>query len=172
MQITSFRILLLGCILLVYANPIYSADSSVTATNDKLIYLDTSLSSLRQKIQVQDLYLSLVERTNQQLSYGMNFSGAFIAALGSLFAIGSIIAGVMLFRQSREFQRRIDDAISDYRSVIDTFIEEKQIELSMKLKGLETQVPTDAETQRNIDREVKDINAMQDSLTAISKRNR
>ncbi|MDP4229503.1 MAG: hypothetical protein Q8916_03760 [Bacteroidota bacterium] len=172
MKRISLPIVLLGLILIGSAVSAYAADSSLVTIGARLNSLDTSVAALRQKIQVQDLYISLVERTNQQLSHGMTFAAAFIAALGALFTIGSIIAGVMLFRQSRDFQRRINDAIEDYRQIVDGFIEEKKVELAMKVRELESRVAPDAESQRNIDREVKDLSALQDSLTAISKKNR
>jgi len=168
----SIRLFFVSLIMLVQSTYIYAADSSLVSINNRLTSLDTSVAVLRQKIQVQDLYISLVERTNGQLSYGMTFAAAFIAALGALFTIGSIIAGVMLFRQSRDFQRRINDAIDDYRGIVDGFIDEKKVELAMKIKELESRVVQDVESQRDIDREVKDLNALQDSLAAIAKKNR
>ena len=142
--------------------------SSETTLKRRFDYIDSSLAALTRKIQIQDPYLNLIERTNQQLSYGINFSAAFISALGVLFTIGSIIAGVMLFRQSKEYQKRVNDAIDDYRSIVNGFIEEKKVEIGLKIQELESRESTDEVSRNNIAREVKDLSALKDSLSSIS----
>lgn len=60
------------------------------------------------------LYVSLLERTNQQLSLWSNPYGVLVAILSFLVAFLAITAAFILYRQSREYRELYQKALKDY----------------------------------------------------------
>lgn len=75
---------------------------------------------------VQQQYLDILEKTNQQLSLWWNPYGLMIGALGVLFAVLAIFAAILIFLQGREFRSLLNRTVGEYRQILDAFITEKK----------------------------------------------
>jgi hypothetical protein len=84
--------------------------------------------------QIDSAYIAILEKTNQQLSPWWNPYGVMVAALGVLFASGAIVAGFLLFRQSREYREMIAGAIAQYQAVLDAMVKENLARLQVDLR--------------------------------------
>ena len=115
-------------------------------------------------------YVEILEKTNQQLSIWGNPYGVMVAVLGVLFAIGAIVAAILLWRQSADYEkkihaslaslatanalvveslaeadRRIDAAIAELRGAADEAVGEQRKtleELATRLQAERPPVPT------------------------------
>jgi len=75
-------------------------------------------------------YIALLERVNDQVSlrWGpldvtVTLMAAVVAVLGLLFAAGTVMAGWLLFRQSREFREQSEQSIREHRAVLAAIVE-------------------------------------------------
>lgn len=91
----------------------------------------------------ESAYIAMLEKTNAQLSLWWNPYGVMIGALGVLFALGAIVVTFLLFRQSREYRKilddsmaqhrkELDDSVAQYREVLNTLLEERLREMQTK----------------------------------------
>ncbi len=60
------------------------------------------------------IYISLLEKTNQQLSLWSNPYGVMVAVLSFLVAFLAVAAAVILYRQSREYRDLYQEALKNY----------------------------------------------------------
>ncbi len=79
---------------------------------------------IQDELQINRNLLEIMEKTNQQLNLWTNPFSYFIGALGVLFAIAAIIAGVLLYRQSKEYKEKYNKLIQSYDTALKNRIEE------------------------------------------------
>ncbi|MGZ3867083.1 MAG: hypothetical protein ACXVNM_12295 [Bacteroidia bacterium] len=80
------------------------------------------------------LYQEILEKTNSQLSLWWNPYGVLITVLGVLFGILTIIAAVVIYRQSKEYKELINDSLTKHETVLSQLITER----NQQLKNIET----------------------------------
>ncbi len=75
-------------------------------------------------------YVALLERVNAQvtqrwgpLDVTVTLMAVVVAVLGLLFAAGTVMAGWLLFRQSREFREQSEQSIREHRAVLGAIVE-------------------------------------------------
>ncbi len=56
---------------------------------------------------MEEQYIQILEKTNQQLGLWTNPYGIMIGVLAILFTILTIVAAVIIYRQSKDYQERI-----------------------------------------------------------------
>jgi len=88
----------------------------------------------------ESLYMSILEKTNSQLSLWWNPYGVMIAALGVLFTVGAISVTLLLFRQSSDYQRKIDQALENQQKILSAYMEEHRGHLEELRSGVQHQV--------------------------------
>jgi len=79
-------------------------------------------------------YQDILEKTNSQLSLWWNPYGVLIGLLGVLFTVLTIIAAVIIYRQSREHKELIKESITKHETVLGQMITER----NQQLKNIET----------------------------------
>jgi gas vesicle protein len=79
-------------------------------------------------------YQEILEKTNAQLSLWWNPYGVLIGLLGVLFTILTIIAAVVIYRQSKEYKELINESLSKHETVLGQLITER----NQQLKNIET----------------------------------
>ncbi len=67
-------------------------------------------------------YISLLEKTNQQLSFWYNPYGIMVGTLAVLFTALTIVAAVIIYRQSREYKDRLEADRKLYKNQFDDFL--------------------------------------------------
>ena len=105
-----------------------------------MIQLETDFGLSTKLDPVQQQYLDILEKTNQQLSLWWNPYGVMIGALGVLFAVLAIVAAVLLFRQSREFRVLLDTTVNEYRQILDGFISDKNAQIDLMKEQVSTEL--------------------------------
>lgn len=93
------------------------------------------------------LYISLLEKTNQQLSLWSNPYGVLVAVLSFLVAFLAIAAAVILYRQTKEHRELFQKALKDY-------------ELALQKNLEQTGVDAETKIQKFIDTKTGEINAL------------
>lgn len=68
-------------------------------------------------------YVQILEKTNQQLSMAHNPYGIMVGILTILIAIVSIATAVVLFRQGRDYQSRLEKDRAEQKKKFDDFLE-------------------------------------------------
>lgn len=139
--------------------------------NPGLRAIDTMVDTIR--VVDQQEYIDLLEKTNQQMSYWWGPLGAAIAFLGLLFAVGAIVAGYLLYRQSRDYrvqlaevlaasQAEVTGAVARYETIIADLI----ATTNSRIEGVVSELQERAETateERKAEIE-KEIGRLRDSL--------
>lgn len=79
---------------------------------------------------VDSAYLALLEKVNDQLSLRWGpleviatLMAAVVAVLGLVFAGGTVMAGWLLYRQSREFREQSEQSIREHRAILGAIVE-------------------------------------------------
>ena len=80
------------------------------------------------------LYISLLENTNQQLSLWSNPYGVLVAILSFLVAFLAIAAAFILFRQTREYRELFQNALKDYQNALQKNIEKIGLDAETKIQ--------------------------------------
>jgi len=120
-----------------------------------------------------DNYASIVEKTNGQLNLWFNPYTILITALGVLFAVGAIVAAIIIYRQSQDFKSKMEQDRELYAQKINEFLslQKKVIEgnnkkikegakkIDFKIKEYEKKLVESSEKQK---KEIKEkINALE-----------
>ena len=132
---------------------------------------------------VQQHYLDILEKTNQQLSLWWNPYGVMIGALGVLFAIAAIVAGFIIHRQGEEFKKTLEEKVSEfrktlettvgeYRKIIDSYIleknaqmEEKSAQIQNELNEVQKQLETaSGEERKRLEKRIERLETHQATL--------
>lgn len=79
---------------------------------------------------VDSAYLALLEKVNDQLSLRWGpleaiatLMAVVVAVLGLVFAGGTVMAGWLLYRQSREFREQSEQSIREHRAILGAIVE-------------------------------------------------
>jgi hypothetical protein len=96
----------------------------------------------QRETRAESLYISMLEKTNNQLSLWWNPYGVMVAALGALFAIMAIVAAVLLWRQSREHRELVKAMVEQSQALVAAYLEEKNEQLEALRSRLEKQAAT------------------------------
>lgn len=119
--------------------------------------------------EILKFYQETLESTNSQLSLWFNPYAIMVATLGILFTVATVIAAIILYRQSKEYQNRYNQLFGDSQKSIKDLanklataseqvlnnIIEKEEELNQKLENLGQEISTSSELQRNSSNEEK-----------------
>lgn len=152
-KIKNLRKIILCLILLtVSCSYVLAAEPSpeqITKDNlsDKISNLELRLNTIESK-SADNIYKNILEKTNQQLSLWFNPYALIVAILGIFFAILAIVAAVAIYRQSRDYKRKLKIDSDKYQEQFDKFLE------SQKKCGEEIAKKTDnliARTEENIE---------------------
>jgi hypothetical protein len=141
------------------------------------------------------LYISLLERVNEQVSLSANPMAVLVSALGVLFTIGGIITAIALWRQSSDFRNQRDQTlreagkqveaalaamrqegdkwITEAKAILTTILEETkgqnellQAELTNKINEATARADkTSGEAKREVQQEIKRLKALRQSLS-------
>lgn len=115
------------------------------------------------------LYISLLERTNQQLSLWSNPYGVLVSILSFLVAFLAIAAAVILYRQTKEYRELFQNTLKDYETTLKTNLEKIgldaenkiQIFINTKKKDLETLT---GDTKKQAEKIIKDLEKEKNSI--------
>ena len=134
----------------------------------------TIITSAPNQYQIMlDNYSSIVEKTNGQLNLWFNPYTILITALGVLFAVGAIVAAIIIYRQSQDFKSKMEQDRELYAQKINEFLslQKKVIEnnnkkikegakkIDFKIKEYEKKLAESSEKQK---KEIKEkINALE-----------
>ena len=115
------------------------------------------------------LYVSLLEKTNQQLGLWTNPYGVAVATLEVLFAIGAIVVALLLFRQTHEHRAVIQESIAKYESILNTLVQDRlqqmQVQLDELITGARKELETASAGQRpNLERRILELEEKRDEI--------
>jgi hypothetical protein len=85
-------------------------------------------------------YQEILEKTNSQLSLWWNPYGVLIAFLGVLFTALTIIAAIVIYRQSREHKELIKESIIKHENVLGKMITERNQQLKIIESNLDNTI--------------------------------
>ena len=94
-------------------------------------------------------YISILEKTNQQLSLWYNPYGIAIAALAILFAVLAVAVTVVIYRQSRDYKEKLEADREFYKNKMAEF-------LDTQAKIIEERSKTAKELSKKIDESLKE----------------
>lgn len=80
------------------------------------------------------LYITLLEKTNQQLSLWSNPYGVLVAVLSFLVAFLAIVAAFILYRQSREYREIYQKALKEYEFTLQENLKNTGIDAETKIQ--------------------------------------
>lgn len=82
------------------------------------------------------LYITLLEKTNQQLSLWTNPYGILVGALAILFTVLTIVAVFIILRQGKEYKESFQKALEDYKNSLNLKINEIGSESQAKIQNV------------------------------------
>lgn len=91
-------------------------------------------------------YINILEKTNQQLSLWYNPYGVIVGVLAILFTILTIVAVVIIYRQSRDYKEKINADRELYKKTISDFLVSQMKIIKQKNK-----------TAKDLSRKIDDI---------------
>lgn len=93
----------------------FNAEGEVNRMNEQIQGLEDSMNR-------QNDYISVLEKTNQQLNLIYNPYAIMVGVLAILFTILTIVAIVIIYRQGQEYKNRIKADRDLYKKKIDEFL--------------------------------------------------
>lgn len=102
-------------------------------------------------------YEQILEKTNNQLSLWWNPYGLLISILGILFTILTIISAVIIYRQSREHRELLKESITQYETILNQLIDEKNTQLKSIDHNLANLIAEQKEKLKSADAENKKV---------------
>lgn len=117
------------------------------------------------------LYLTLLEKTNQQLSLWSNPYGVLVAVLSFLVAFLAIVAAFILYRQSREYRELYQKALKEYEGALQENLKKTGIDAETKIqlfidektKEIET---LSGDTKKEAKKIISDLKKEKDSISS------
>lgn len=82
-------------------------------------------------------YIGILEKTNQQLSLWYNPYGVIIGVLAILFTVLTIVAAVIIYRQSRDYKKKLEADRNFYNKEISSFLDSQKKIIEQKSKTIE-----------------------------------
>lgn len=132
-----------------------SVESNSIIIRDTVIVRDTVYTIVKETPQEILGYVSVLEKTNQQLNMWWNPLGVVVAILSVLIAVLAIAVAYLIFRQGRVYQEALKEALNTQEKRFDDLIEEKNKQFDL-IKG-------------NIDNEIENLRAEAVSKTGTKK---
>ncbi|MHB1864297.1 MAG: hypothetical protein ACYCVL_15190 [Gemmatimonadaceae bacterium] len=93
-------------------------------------------------------YVALLEKTNQQLGLWSNPYAVMVATLAVLVAVLAIAAVALVYGQSSEFRKRNDDALAQFRTIVETFVAKAAERLDAQIVTARSEIAGAEKTQR------------------------
>lgn len=160
------------CITFIFIFQAFLLISQTTSTQLNESQKKDSSRDNQEKDFIED-YLKILEKTNQQLSLWWNPYGILVAILAILFTLMAIISAIIIFRQSKEHKKIINDSIIKYEIIINKFIKEKKAELenmkeiySNSINELKSKLKeTDKKAKKSIQDAIKKLKIERDSIS-------
>ncbi len=126
-------------------------------------------SAAAARAHANSLYVSILEKTNQQLGLWTNPYGLIVATLGVLFAIAAIIVALLLFRQTHEYRTALTDSIAKYESILNTLVQDRlqqiQGQVDELLVGARKELETATALQRpTIEKRIQVLEEKRDEI--------
>ncbi len=127
---------------------------------------DTAAAALAH---ANSLYVSILEKTNQQLGLWTNPYSVIVATLGVLFAIAAIIVALLLFRQTHEYRTALTDSIAKYESILNALVQDRlqaiQVQVDELLLGARKELETATAGQRpTIEKRIQVLEEKRDEI--------
>jgi hypothetical protein len=96
-------------------------------------------------------YVSILEKTNQQLSMWTNPYGLMVGALGVLFTLLAIVATVVIFLQSASFRKQVEgqyvvfekqarQQLDGFQSAVDALVAESKTKITVVIEEVRAQL--------------------------------
>jgi len=82
-------------------------------------------------------YISILEKTNNQLSLWRNPYWVLITLLWVLFAIGAIVAAVLLYRQSQDYKQQQKEIQENQERIFKEFLKKQETDVLNNNKKIE-----------------------------------
>ncbi|MEQ9217318.1 MAG: hypothetical protein RLO17_04705 [Cyclobacteriaceae bacterium] len=114
-----------------------SVQSTPVIIRDTVFVRDTVFTIVKETPKEMLDYLSILEKTNQQLDYWWSPIGIWVTAMGVLFTILAIAAAVVIFLQSREYRNRLKASIQKFEKNLEEIMLEKNTQAEMIISSLE-----------------------------------
>lgn len=99
------------------------------------------------------LYISLLEKTNQQLSLWVNPYGILVGALAILFTVLTIVAVFIILRQGREYKDSFRKTLDDYKNSLNLKINEIGKESQAKIQLVVDSYQTELESIKKVSKD-------------------
>jgi hypothetical protein len=179
---------------ILWPRPIIAQQALTASQVDSIVWARTAAAfayqedvarSGRRRL-ADSLYVVSLERSVQRAAVDGTWVGVYIGALGGLFAIGAIVAGFLLFRESREYRaqlanqaeehdRRLDEKLAQYQVLVNALIAEAKEEVARSIVRLETDrealkqrgAVESEEAKRRIDAELERLEARYAKLQPV-----
>lgn len=100
-------------------------------------------------------YQQILEKTNNQLSLWYNPYGVFIAFLGILFGVLSIMAIYINYKQSKEHKDLIKKSLDDHKIALDKLIDENNKQIKIYLRNIDNAIADHKQDLSNANEEQK-----------------
>ncbi|MDD4351834.1 MAG: hypothetical protein PHU71_02535 [Candidatus Gracilibacteria bacterium] len=83
-----------------------------------------------------NIYLDILEKTNEQLNFFHNPLALFVGALGVLFTIAAILTAIVIFRQEKLYQKRLGETSKEFENKLDKLLDVQNKVLKKNAKNL------------------------------------
>ena len=93
-------------------------------------------------VNMEEQYLQILEKTNQQLGLWTNPYGLMVGALAVLFTALTIVAVFIIYRQSREYKEKLQSDMDLYHKSFSDFLVSQKVIIEQRRKEV-TQVEDD-----------------------------
>lgn len=90
------------------------------------------LKNVSDNSNMQEKYINILEKTNQQLSLFWNPYNTILTILTVLFAIFTIIFGAILYFQGKDYKQKIDEFFKEQREYAKKLMDKYKIDLETK----------------------------------------
>lgn len=130
---------------------------------------------------MEQQYIQILEKTNQQLSLWTNPYGIMIGVLAIFFTILTIVAAVILYRQSKDYKDKLEADRNLYAKNINDFLESQKLiiekrgeqaskveeDINKLLKEYEKKLKASSQNQKvEIEKVIEDLKEQKLSLSS------
>lgn len=98
---------------------------------------------------MEQQYIQILEKTNQQLSLWTNPYGVMVGVLAVLFTVLAIVAAVIIYRQSKEYKEKLQADREQYSKIFNEFLASQKAIIEKREKQV-------VEVEKDIDKLLKE----------------
>ena len=98
---------------------------------------------------MEERYIQILEKTNQQLSLWANPYGVMVGALAVLFTVLAIVAAVIIYRQSKDYKEKLQADREQYSKSLNEFLASQKAIIEKREKQV-------IEVEKDIDKLLKE----------------